>query len=244
MVIDFMAYARKVPTKKMNLVTCEDFFNALWRTFSALSKGCSRIDKFLTCTLTCTKEGERSRGSKLDLIQTNIATVKQQLPVEIDRFWASSANKMKFQQAFIKWMSFECKVDVPWFLGGAHAENVTACMKICSDDELIEEVDALRNDHEEADDRMLFHLNQAITDERFERAVIASGDTDVFICVMYHYNRWVYCDLNEMSIVNGKSGSTTAFAIHLLAEKLDPSVVDILPSVHALTGSPISLTIL
>ena len=138
---------------------------------------------------------------------------------------------MKFQQGFIKWMSFECKVDVPWLLGGAHAKNVTACMQICPDDKLIEEVDALRNNHEEAD-------------ERFERAVIASGDTDVFICAMYHYNRWVYRGLNEMWIVSGKTGSTTAFPIHLLAEKLDPSVVDILPSVHALTGSPISLTIL
>ena len=151
---------------------------------------------------------------------------------------------MKFQQAFIKGMSFECKVDVPWFLGGVHAENVTACMKICPDGELIEEVDALRNNHEEEDDRMLFHLNQAITDERFERAVISSGDTDVFICAMNHYNRWVYRGLNERWIVSGKSGSTTAFPIHLLAEKLDPSVVDILPSVHALTGSPISLTVL
>ena len=98
--------------------------------------------------------------------------------------------------------------------------------------------------HKEADDRMLFHLNQAITDERFERAVIASGDTDVFIYAMYHYNRWVCRGLNEMWIVSGKSGSTTAFPIHLLAEKLDPSVVDILPSVYALAGSPISLTIL
>ena len=137
---------------------------------------------------------------------------------------------MKFQQAFIKWMSFECKVDVPWFLGGAHAENVAACMKIRPDGELIEEVDALRNDHEEADDRKLFHLNQAITDERFERAVIASGDGDVFICAMYHYNRWVYRGLNEMWIVSGKSGSVAAFPIHLIAEKLDPSVVEILPS--------------
>ena len=131
-----------------------------------------------------------------------------------------------------------------WFLGGAHAKNVTACLKICPDGKLIEEVDALRNDHEDADDHMLFHLNQAITDERFEQAVIASRDTDVFICAMYHYNRWVYRGLNEVWIVSGKSGSTTAFPIHLLAEKLDPSVVDILPSVHALTGSPILLTIL
>ena len=33
-VIDFMAYARKVPIKKMNLVCSEDLFGALWKMFS------------------------------------------------------------------------------------------------------------------------------------------------------------------------------------------------------------------
>ena len=30
LVIGFMAYARKIPTKKMRLVTYEDFFGVLW----------------------------------------------------------------------------------------------------------------------------------------------------------------------------------------------------------------------
>ena len=72
MVIDFIAYAQKVPTKKMNLVTYEDFFNALWRTFLALSKGCSHIDIVFDLHLRQSiKEGEESRRSKLDAIQTN-----------------------------------------------------------------------------------------------------------------------------------------------------------------------------
>ena len=32
-VIDFIAYAQKVSTKKMMLTTYEDYFKALWRTF-------------------------------------------------------------------------------------------------------------------------------------------------------------------------------------------------------------------
>ena len=42
--IDFVAYARKVPIKKMNLECYEDLFGALWKTFSSLLKGCTRID--------------------------------------------------------------------------------------------------------------------------------------------------------------------------------------------------------
>ena len=32
-VIDFIAYARKVVTKKMSLITYEDFFKVLWKIF-------------------------------------------------------------------------------------------------------------------------------------------------------------------------------------------------------------------
>ena len=39
-----------------------------------------------------------------------------------------------------------------------------------------------------------------------------------------------------MFVISGKSGATTAFSIHQLKEKMEPSLVDILPAVHALTG--------
>ena len=39
-----------------------------------------------------------------------------------------------------------------------------------------------------------------------------------------------------MWVTSGKSGATIAFPIHRLIEKLEPSVVDILPTVHARTG--------
>ena len=95
---------------------------------------------------------------------------------------------------------------------------------------------SLRNDHEEADDGMMYHLNQSIKDEGFEKVIIAFADTDIFICAIYRFNCWIYSGLKEMWVISGKSGATTAFPIHQLTEKLEPSVVDILPAVHALTG--------
>ena len=233
-VIDFMAYARKISTKKMMLATYEDFFKALWRTFSSLSKGCSRIvfDVYLRHSI---KQGERNRRSKLDPIETNITSVKQQLPVEMDRFWSSSENKMKFQQSFIKWACCNCVSEVPIYLGGAGEENVTACIKVCLN-HLSDDVDSLRNTHEETDDCMMFHVYQSVTTENFETVIIASGDTDVFVCLIYHFNRWIYRGFKEMWIVSGKSGSITVFLIHQLAEQLDSNVADILPEIHALTG--------
>ena len=82
------------------------------------------------------KQSERSRRSKLEPIDTNISSNRQQLTVEMDRFWASSDNKMKFQQAFIDWITFHCQSNIPVFLGGANTENITSCIQI-SDGELI-----------------------------------------------------------------------------------------------------------
>ena len=70
-----------------------------------------------------------------------------------------------------------------------------------------------------------------------KKLLLASADTDVFVCVIYLYNRWVYRGLKEMWFISGKSGSLTAFPIHQLTENLEHSVVDIFPAVHALTGT-------
>ena len=77
---------------------------------------------------------------------------------------------------------------------------------------------------------------QSVTTENFESVIIASGDTDVFVCSIYHFNRWIYRGLKEMWIVSGKNGSKTVFPIHQLAEQLESNVADILPAIHALTG--------
>ena len=188
-VIDFMAYAQEIPTKKMMLATYEDFFKAMWRTFSSLSKGCSRINiVFDIYPIHSIKQGERNQRSKRDLIETNVTSVKQQLPVEMDRFWSSSENKMKFQQSFIKWACCNCVSEVPIYLGGAGVENVTDCIKICLNDPS-DDVDSLRNTHE-ADD-MMFHVHPSVTTENFQSVIIASGDTDVFVCSIYHFNQWI-----------------------------------------------------
>ena len=235
-VIDFMAYARKISTKKMMLATYEDFFKALWRTFSSLSKGCSQIDIVFDVYLRHSiKHGERNRRSKLDPIETSITSVKQQLAVEMDRFWSPLENKLKFQQSFIKYKCCNCVSEVPIYLGGAGEENVTACIKVCLSDPS-DDVDSLRNTHEELDDHMTFHVHQSVTTENFESVIIASGDTDVFVCSIYHFNRWIYRGLKEMWIVSGKSGSTTVFPIRQLAEQLESNVADILPAIHKLTG--------
>ena len=50
------------------------------------------------------KQQERNRhGRKFTIVQTKINSIKQNLPVELDKFWGSSNNKMQLQKVFITW---------------------------------------------------------------------------------------------------------------------------------------------
>ena len=123
----------------------------------------------------------------------------------MDRFWSSSDKKVKFQQAFIKWMTSNGQSDVPVYLGGANTEDITSCIQVWRGETI--RVPSLKNDHEEADDRIFYHLNHSIKDDGFQKVVIASADTDVFVCAIYHYNRWMYrglkeCDLSVEKVVH------------------------------------------
>ena len=83
---------------------------------------------------------------------------------------------MKFQQAFIKWVQNDhVNEERPAYLGGAD-EDVTACIKVCANDPSTD-VDSLKNTHEEADDRMMFYIHQAVTKDDIEKIIIASRDT-------------------------------------------------------------------
>ena len=127
------------------------------------------------------------------------------------------------------------------FLGGANKDDMTSCYKLM--DGNISAQPLLKCFHEEADDRMIFHANHTVKVENYSKIIIASPDTDVFINSIHHFNCWKYADLEELWVVSGKSGSQQAFPVHELINKMDGNVIDILPAVHALTGTFFIMTI-
>ena len=83
--IDFMAYARKVAVKKLNLMTFGDLVKKLWNTFIYLSRDCNRIDIIFDLYLQQSiKQCERDRRSKHDAINTIISRTDQPLPVDME----------------------------------------------------------------------------------------------------------------------------------------------------------------
>ena len=195
---DFMAYARKVATNKLK--TLGDFVASLWKTISFLSKDAQRIDIVFDLYLeNKVKYGERNRCQKTTAIDVIIKKDNQPLPVTMDSFWASSANKENLQMFFINWLLKFYKDDRPVYLGGSVPGDITGCIQIiggisgnCLD---------LKCDREEADEQILYHINHAIQYESYTKVVLAATDTDIFISLLYHYQQWVYEDLQEIRML-------------------------------------------
>ena len=71
------------------------------------------------------------------------------------------------------------------YFGGAHKKYMTTCFKLRQ--VVVSEVLALRCDHKEADDSILFHISNSIQVGQCKRKVVASSDTDVLVALLYHY---------------------------------------------------------
>ena len=72
-IIDFMAYVRKVPIKTLKLNTYNDLFSNLWDTFTSLSHSCDRIDIVFDVYIDHSIEAsERARRATVQGIETLI----------------------------------------------------------------------------------------------------------------------------------------------------------------------------
>ena len=152
------------------------------------------------------------------------------------KFWSLSKNKTSLQQLFIKWVVTKChkNFDKDVFLGGAHKDDPDQCISIkCS---TISDERLLRCSHEEADDRLFYHLNHAARVENYNSVIVASTDTDIFVSSIYHYSKLKDCGLQNFWLTSGRGESRSFFPVHSLYEQLPTNVADVLPAVHALTG--------
>ena len=70
----------------------------------------------------------------------------QPLPVEMDRFWASCENKVRFQEFFTKWITENYTDDKPLFLGGSNANDETTYLRTMSGN--VQQIRLLKCDHE------------------------------------------------------------------------------------------------
>jgi hypothetical protein len=81
------------------------------------------------------------------------------------------------------------------------------------------------------------HVNYAVTECMSEHVVVASSDTDVFVCAVYFFkNNFQPKGLKELWMTCGTGESRRYVPIHVLVKVLDVNITDNLPAIHAITG--------
>ena len=116
------------------------------------------------------------------------------------------------------------------YLGGCHEDGLNKCYKLVNG--TMFDVPSLSCTYDEADDRIMYHLNQAVRTEEYEYAHIASVDTDIFVCLMYYHLNWRKFSLQELWMHHNGLASP----IHESVASLPEEVVNVLPAIHALSG--------
>ena len=75
--------------------------------------------------------------------------------------------------------------EIPVYLGGCNENNLYGCYRLVGGNK--DEIRLLYCEHEEADDRLQYHISHAVKVEKFENILVCSGDTDVYTSLLYNY---------------------------------------------------------
>ena len=138
------------------------------------------LDSYLEMSL---KEGERMRRKDLttcsDIIGVNRDTP---IPQQLDKFWSSEEIKRNLQMLVRELMCNQT------------SGNATIIVSsVVSDDEMLpakaaggEEIPDLLNWIEEADARLVVHVEWAVRVKQCKRVVVVSNDTDTFALLLYY----------------------------------------------------------
>lgn len=121
---------------------------------------------------------------------------------------------------------------MPIYLGGPHRKNLNICLIFEPFQESTTVTDTLCCEHEGADKRHFYHINHAIEVEKYDRVTVASPDTDVFLCLVHHFSRWI----NQIWKLCGQDHSKRYIAIHDIVKSIPQELSDVLPAVYSSTG--------
>ena len=92
--------------------------------------------------------------------------------------------------------------------------------------------------HEEADDRMMFHVQDILSHRTGSTSLtLSSGDTDVFVCLLYHITvNWRSLGLQELWLIRKSGVKRSILPLHDICKAMGDELTQCLPALHALTG--------
>ena len=199
-IIDFMAMVRKIPLKKLEpaVKTFNDFAVALTKII--VNAGCNNDEihvVFDTYKEDSIKNAERKRrGKSNEMIVLDSISPNHRVPVKVENFWSSSVSKTAFQAFYVEWLKTNYDGNKPLYLG-------ISPQAWCLSAGRVSPFPRLDCTHEEADDRMMFHVQDILSHQSGPTSLsLSSGDTDVFVCLLYHFvTNWKNLGLDELWLI-------------------------------------------
>ncbi|KAG1668335.1 hypothetical protein GQR58_017921 [Nymphon striatum] len=92
----------------------------------------------------------------------------------------------------------------------------------------------LASNQEEADDRIMFHINDGAVKHGVQLVLVDSPDTDVFVNLIFHFNK--FWQLQKLYVKLGNWKTKKTVPVYLLVDQLYNCLVSCLPAIHALSG--------
>lgn len=231
-VVDFMSKMRQMPLNQFPSLGAA--IDAVITSTSHLSQEAQFthlvLDSYLQMSV---KEGERARRSNpasgIKIIGMNRATP---VPQQLEKFWASVDNKRELQQLVRDMVRT-----------GVHGTSTIIVSSVVSDEEVLpaiisggEEIPDLLSWIEEADARLVVHVDWAVRIKQCKRIVIVSNDTDTFALMLHYFSHFQSLGLQEMWQQYGTGEKRRMLPLHEAVPKLGTPLAKVVIKAHILTG--------
>ena len=181
------------------------------------------LDSYIEMSL---KEGERTRRTD-PTTGINIVGMTRDTPIpqQLDKFWSSQENKQNLQLLV---RDTVCN--------GHNANTTIIASSVVSDDEVLPakanggaEIPELLNCTEEADSRLVLHVELAVRVKQCQRVVVLSNDTDTFVLVLHYAPYLQTQELKELWQQYGTGKKRRMLPLHQAVSQL---------------GAPLAMTVI
>ncbi|KAL8622995.1 hypothetical protein ACOMHN_027116 [Nucella lapillus] len=231
-VVDFMSKMQQMPLTEFSTIGA-----AVIKVIESSTRLCHEsdfihlvLDSYIELSL---KEGERMRRradvTPIDIIGMNANTP---IPRQLDKFWASEKNKQNLNLLVRDMVS-----------NRAEGNPVIIASSVICDDEVLpakaaggEEIPDLHSWIEEADARLVVHVEWAVRVKQCKRLIVVSNDTDTFALLLHYTSLFHALGLKEIWQQYGTSENRRMLPLHQAVSRLGAPLAKSLIKAHILTG--------
>ena len=214
-IVDFMSYIRSQKVDKTTFKTfgeCIDkIFNRLVTTYENSLMFHLIFDSYIEQSW---KSGTRQKRVRGVVHLANISS-ETPLPVQMEKFWGSETNKELMQSYFCENLKvLAMKKKVPLVLSGTiKDETALPAQYVDVDHELVENIQDLTLEIEEADLRIIPHIAWNIKRNRnISNFIVISRDTDVIVLLLFYFKQFSELGAMRIWIVIGAGEKKTISA--------------------------------